>query len=218
MPRKHPWRWLILTLLLLAVILIPFAMFGDRIEGWAQDFIETATHHPLTTAGVLGGLLSSDILLPIPSSIVSTACGKLLGFGIGTLTSFAGMTLSCILGFLLGKGAGGKAGSRLVGEGELERLEGLHQRFGAWIIVITRPIPVLAEAAVFLAGMGHMETRQFLIMSSLSNLGVSLAYAAIGAWAAEMNSFLVAFAAAMLLPGIAMLLAKRYIIAPPLNQ
>ena len=62
---------------------------------------------------------------------------------------------------------------------------------------------ILAEAAVLFAGMGKMPFTRFILLSTLANLGVSAAYAAIGAFAAGVNSFLLAFAGAMLLPLLA---------------
>ena len=62
-----------------------------------------------------------------------------------------------------------------------------------------------------MTGMGQMNAMRFFVMTTLANLGISATYAAIGAWAAHLESFLLAFAAALILPGIAMLLGKRYV-------
>ncbi len=201
-------RWSLLIALLLAVVLVPFALIGEPIEAWTDSFLRTAADHPLSTALVLGGLLISDILLPIPSSIVSTSAGYLLGFIGGTITSFLGMTLGSVCGYWLGSSPGHALTRRLVGKEELERMRRLHERFGDRAIVLARPIPVLAEISTFFAGIAGMPFRRFLLLAALSNLGVSLAYAAVGAYSATVDSFLVAFAGAILLPAIGLIAAR----------
>jgi len=206
-------RHILFWTIVLAVILVPFFLFGEKIDKWTEQTMkgDLARH----TAGLLmGGLLASDILLPVPSSLASTACGYLLGILPGTLVSFAGMSISSLAGYWLGRKPGSKAFSRSLGPNEMKKLEQLSERFGEWIIVLARPVPVLAEASVFFAGLSHMKFRTFLLMVSLSNLGISALYATVGAKAAAMNTFLIAFGASMLLPllfmgGAALLTAKQ---------
>jgi hypothetical protein len=47
------------------------------------------------------------------------------------------------------------------------------------------------------------------MLASLANLGISLAYAGTGAFAASRESFLLAFAGAVTIPAIAMFLLRR---------
>lgn len=207
MQSKHRWV-LFWAFVVIALILTPFVLFGAQVEAWTEDFV-SAYHRRAWIALVLGLLLALDILAPTPSSLVSTAAGFLLGFVQGTLVSWAGMTISCLIGFWIGAKFGRAAAQRLVGKGELERLEDLNRRFGDWVVIISRPVPMLAEASVLLAGTSNMPRYRFLFLSSLSNLGISAVYAATGAFSATVNSFLLAFGAAVLLPALAMFLARK---------
>jgi uncharacterized membrane protein YdjX (TVP38/TMEM64 family) len=202
--------WLVFGGILLVIILLPFVLFGDYIEARTAAFIESAANRPLLTALVLGGLLATDILLPVPSSVVSTAAGLLLGFTGGTLTSLAGMIVSCIAGFWLGTRIGRPAAIRMMGAGELQWLEEKGRRFGDWVIVAARPVPVLAEASVVFAGMSRMPAARFVILTTLSNLAISSVYAAVGALSATLNSFLLAMAGSILVPWLAMVIMKRH--------
>lgn len=209
MPHRNAYRWLLLCTAILALILIPFFLFGDQIETWTDNFLRSASDQSGLVAIVLGLLLASDILLPVPSSMVSTATGFFLGFMRGIITSLAGMTVCCIAGFWLGAKFGRPIACRLVGNNELKRLEKMSHHFGEWVIVVSRPIPVLAEASVLFAGISGMSAYRFLLLSTLSNLGISAVYAAVGAFSATINSFLLAFAGSILVPLIAIVIMKN---------
>lgn len=202
-------RWSILIVVVFALILIPFMLFGEQIEVWTDNFIQTMSEHKGIVALVLGGLLASDIFVPIPSSLTSTAAGIALGFVPGMLTSCAGMTISCVIGFWVGHKFGRPAAERFVGAAELDRLQALGRRYGDWVILVSRPVPMLAEASVLFAGIGHMSWWRFMLLSTLSNLGISAVYAAVGALSANANSFLLAFFGAILIPALAMWLMNR---------
>jgi hypothetical protein len=49
---------------------------------------------------------------------------------------------------------------------------------------------------------------RFLALTSLSNLGVAVGYAAFGAFSMSVDSFLVAFFGALLIPGVVMGIAR----------
>lgn len=198
----------ILLFFIFALILAPFFLWGDAMERWTIRALEEARRHRAQAAGLVAGLLATDILLPIPSSMVSTAGGVLLGVAAGTAASWIGMTISCLLGYELGRSGGRWTARRLMGRREKEWLEARRPRAGVWILALTRPIPVLAEAAVLVAGIGRMPRGIFWLAVSLSNFGISLAYAAVGAWSAGKHSFLYAFLAACAFPALGLLVKK----------
>ncbi len=196
-------RWTALVIIVLAIILIPWVLFGAKIESWTEALLQNASRYTGWIALLLSALLASDIFVPVPSSLVSTALGLFLGFVGGTLASWVAMMVSCAIGYWLAL-LGRPIIRRLVGEEELNRLQQLTDRFGRWVIVICRPVPVLAEASIIFAGMSKMQTGQFMLLVALSNLGISAVYAAVGAFSANVSSFLLAFAGAILLPLVAM--------------
>ncbi len=199
-------KWTLLTIAAIATIIVPFLIFGERIDAWTEQLVENSQYNSGIIALILGGLLGSDILLPVPSSIASTACGLLLGFVGGTLVSLAGMITSCVIGYFLAAKLGQPFVAKMVGEKSMAHFRKLQAKYGYWVVVITRPVPVLAEIAVLSAGLGQIPFWRFLWLSSLSNLGISIVYAAIGAYSANLNAFLLAIAGSMVLPGIGMLL------------
>ncbi len=199
--------WALFALVLLALILLPFFGFEGQMNAWSETLLRG--HRPWWIAGpAVSLLLASDLFLPVPSSLVGAASGVLLGFAGGTLAAWIGMMAGCLAGYWVGANAGRAAVTRLLGPRELDRVSAAAARFGAWMIVLFRPVPVLAEASVVFAGAVRMPFRRFAALSALSNLGVSAAYAAVGAWSATTASFLLAFAGAVLFPGAAMLLSR----------
>jgi uncharacterized membrane protein YdjX (TVP38/TMEM64 family) len=202
MTRNNKIPWVVIGAVVFAALIVPFLVFGDAIEAWTRAFLEAAGDNRPLVAAVLGGLLASDIAMPIPSSIVSTACGLLLGLAAGTLVSLAGMVVSCALGFAFARGIGRAWVARAVGPAEMARLTALGDRYGDWMLIIARPVPVLAEASVLVAGVSGIGVRRFFVLTTLSNAAISAAYAAIGALAAGVNSFLLAVAGSILLPWI----------------
>ena len=135
--------WFIIGGFVFALVIIPFLIWGDRIDAWTMEFVSSAGRNFLLVALVLGGLLAFDIILPVPSSIVSTSCGLLLGFFPGLLVSLGGMIISCVVGYWIGFMLGRPAAVRLVGEDGLDRFGRISDRYGIWAIVIARPVPVL---------------------------------------------------------------------------
>lgn len=193
---------LTISLLLAAVLLvpvIPFVAVGNQLEAEVTKwFDETLT--PTTTALLIAGVLATDILLPVPSSFVSTFGGAQLGVVVATLASWVGMTLGGMFGFALARWGGRPLARRLTAEGDLRRTEHLAARFGPQLIVLTRAVPVLAESGVLLMGATGLSWPRFLVPLMLSNLGIALAYSIFGRYAAQYDALLPALFASIAVP------------------
>ncbi len=199
-------RWTVIAVVLVAFVLIPFFLFEPQFNAFAARV--TAGGSARWIAGLsIAALLASDVLLPIPSSIVSTAAGVLLGFWRGALVVWVGMMAACLIGYALGARASQLA-RNFVGPEGLARAERLVQRYGDWTIVLCRPVPVLAEASVIFAGLVRAPFQRFLWLTIASNLGIAIGYAAFGAFSMRVDSFLIAFVGALLVPGAAMAIAR----------
>lgn len=196
-------RWLVIGLLLLGFVLVPFALLGEQ---HAEALLRQARGP--AGALILGALLALDIVLPVPSSVVSTAAGALFGAAAGTAISTVGMTVAALAGYAIGRAGAGPAG-RFTGEASLARVRLSLERHGDWALAACRPVPVLAEASAIFAGLAGYPFARFAGWTSAANLAISAVYAAAGAWSATFDSFLLAFAAALGVPGLALLLARR---------
>jgi len=203
-----PWRTLTLLLAVLLAVIVPFLLFGASVDAWAERVIARAAAHPFSTGALLTLLLASDILMPVPSSLVSTACGMTLGFAMGTLASFSGMSITTVAGYLIGRYASAPA-EQVIGKSDVAFLRRFHERHGLWLLLALRPVPVLAEASVLFFGLSRRPFLPMLAVTAAGNLAVSAVYAAVGAWGKSSDSFLPAFGASILLSGV-LLLGVRF--------
>jgi membrane protein DedA with SNARE-associated domain len=173
-------RWIAAGALTLALILIPFGVAGGFMESWTPRQISAQSTAPAIAALVVT-LLGADVLLPVPSSIVSTMAGSLLGFPSGFLASLLGMTLGSQLGYSLGRWSRAPLARTLIPAADLARVSERVNRGGLWALAIMRPVPVLAEASAFWAGVMRVSPVRFTCVTLIANAGVSALYAAAGA-------------------------------------
>jgi len=201
-------KLLIAVVLLSALILVPFILWEERMNELAASLIN-ARHSSVTVAAAVAILLAADVALPIPSSLLSTSGSYLLGFSTGLFASWFGMTAGCVIGYGLGRYAGRSVLLKFTSAREMEQSAADLTAKGDWILVASRAVPMLAEASVIMAGVLCRPFPRFLLVCSLANLGISMVYAAVGAFSVRADSFLFAFAGAILVPWIGMRLTRR---------
>lgn len=201
--RKRLWHWLLIIATVLAVPIVPFVVFGDSLESQVGDWLDDSLP-PQAAALLVFGLLAGDIFLPIPSSVVSTFAGRMLGFWGGTAASWCGMTAGAAVAFALVRVFGRPLAKRFSSDEELARVDTLAARLGVFVLVLARPVPVFAEASVLLMGTTRLSWWKFFGAVSLSNLGIAAAYAALG----EQVQLPAALAAAIAIPLLAAAAAR----------
>jgi uncharacterized membrane protein YdjX (TVP38/TMEM64 family) len=135
-------------------------------------------------AGVLGvSLLLADVVLPVPSSGVMVVHGAVYGLVVGSLLSLLGGTGATVVAFWLGRRSR-RMLERIAGPEQQARAIALLDRFGIWAIILTRPIPVLAETVAIMAGTGRLRWWQAASAGAVGTLLPAVGYAAVGAYAA----------------------------------
>ena len=210
--RRLTWaelaRWGLFVALLLAFILVPFALWEGQMNEFVQRSLQTKLSVAAITLAVVLFLLA-DIVLPIPSSFVLATTGYLLGLPLGTAVGFVGLSCASLAGYSLGRYAGSPVAERVVGRAQFERFAALSARHGDWLLVAFRAMPVLAEATTLLAGISRMPLARFCGVVSVGNIVVAFVYAWIGAVSADQSSFLFASVACIVLPVIVVLVMRR---------
>jgi uncharacterized membrane protein YdjX (TVP38/TMEM64 family) len=160
-------------------------------------------------AAALGvALLVADVLLPVPSSIVMVAHGALFGVVIGTLLSLLGSTGATLFGFWIGR-HGEKLLDRLVPSGERERADRLLKRWGMLAIVVTRPIPLVAETVAIMAGASPLTWGRTALAALAGSLPPALLYALTGATAGRFQNTALMFLFVLLITGIFWMVGRK---------
>lgn len=154
------------------------------------------------------GLLIIDVLLPIPSSLVMIAHGAIFGVVAGTALSLIGSTGAAAFGFLIGRRGGG-ALARVVPAEERIRADRLLARWGMLAVIATRPVPLLAETTVIMAGASSMSWRQVMIAAVAGTVPAALLYALTGAVAASFTNGTMVFGLVLLIAGAFWWLGRR---------
>ena len=188
-------KWTAAGLLLLALILVPFLLLEEQVLGLAGDLFGSGGQAGALLALVIVALFAGDVLLPVPSSLVSVAAVALFGWA-GGLLIWIGMTIGCGLGYWLGSRAGRPLAERFIGPDEVARAQRIAGDVGPAALVLTRAVPVLAEATTVAAGLAAMPLRRFALATGLANAGIALVYVAAA------GSFLLLFVAALVVPAL----------------
>lgn len=136
--------------------------------------------HDDAAAAVVGvGLLVADVVAPVPSSVVMVALGALFGVVGGTLLSTVGGLGAALCGYLIGRLAGPK-GRRLVSPVSWARADAFFERWGIVAVLMSRPVPIVAETVAVLAGMSRAPAGRVALAAVLGSLPVATMYALIG--------------------------------------
>jgi membrane protein DedA with SNARE-associated domain len=196
----------------LLVPAIPFLLLGADFETQILELVRRDWPAGELFAAVVG-TLAVDILLPVPSSAVSTFAGASLGIAGGLAASWLGMTLGALGGYGLARWLGRPFAERVAGERELRDIEFLSGRYGQFVLVLTRAVPLLAEAAVVVTGAARLPLVRFLVPVALANFAISLVYVLFGHFAVQLSLLPLALAAAVLVPVVIVFLVRKRLVA-----
>jgi len=151
-------KWILKTLLLVAIVLlipiVPFIVIGELPgERWLSAKDGSALVFALTGSG----LLTLDVVLPIPSSIVIALMGGRLGFYAGWFSAWLGLTAGTLVGYGIGRLWPRKWAPEFPESPTLV------------LLILSRPVPVLAEAMTIAAGATRTPVTHMLTACAAGN-------------------------------------------------
>ena len=118
------------------------------------------------TGLVIAPFLPGDSLLFASGALWATANMPVELLALTLITaSFCGDNCNYWIGRLFGSQTAKKAHSRFLNQRALERTHEFYARHGGKTIVLARFVPIVRTFAPFVAGIGHMDYRRFLLFS-----------------------------------------------------
>ncbi len=164
----------------LIVPLVPFLAVGWYLEPHIEQWLESSRQRPIQVGFIAAISLVADIFMPIPSSFVCTTAGQILGIPLGTVVCLAGLQTGTWFGWWTGRKFGSIWIEKTCGGKILETGRETLEKWGGWAIVVSRPIPLLAEAVVLLLGTHPDRFVRWLPWLLLSNLSIALVWCSLG--------------------------------------
>jgi uncharacterized membrane protein YdjX (TVP38/TMEM64 family) len=201
------WRLIAIALF---VTIAPFLLFASQIESLVQQIVARQMSQS-TIFALVAALLWADILLPLPSSVVTTFAGAKLGWFQAFLASDLGMMLGAFTAFVLGRSAATVGLAKLTPEQEKAAAVGV-QTWGPWAIVISRGIPLVAEIVLIYLAAKQIRFGNFMWPTFAANTAISLGYALLGQWAADREWLAIVLGASGILPLLLGLSVRHWLI------
>jgi membrane protein DedA with SNARE-associated domain len=145
------------------------------LTGWARDAVVVAG-----LAGIFIAMVVENVFPPIPSELVLPLAGYEAARGsltlpgaivAATLGSVAGAFVLYVLGRQGGRPVVLRWGKILrVTERELTTAEGWFARFGTWVVLVARVIPLARSVVSIPAGMMRMPIGRFTVLTTVGSL------------------------------------------------
>lgn len=201
--------WLFIGLV--ALVLIPFFIWGDALMALfsADGAVEWLQQFGLWGWMVGLALLLSDLLLPIPATLVMAALGFMYGWLLGGAMSAFGSFLAGALGYELCRGMGLKAARWILGEKDLQKAQRINRRIGGWLVALSRWLPVFPEVIACMAGLTRMPRLLFYGALACGSLPLGFTYAVIG-YAGQENPTIALLLSALLPPLLWLLIRPAF--------
>jgi uncharacterized membrane protein YdjX (TVP38/TMEM64 family) len=188
--------------------LLGWWLFGRGLEEmWDVGTLAGRFEEARSWAWLVGiGLLVADLVLPIPGTVVMSALGAVYGFWIGALLAAAGSMLAGMCGYGIGRIFSEQRTKKWLGQRDFNRGRELFVRRGAWVVAISRALPILPEVIACTAGLLRMPFAKFTIALACGSLPMALLFSWIGTVGREDPVWGLAFS--LLLPAILWTLAS----------
>lgn len=189
-----------------SVILISFFVFDD-LELYLKHLLQQVRTDHTTYAWLSFFVLTSDIILPVPSSIIMFTNGYVLGTVYGTAISLLSLSAGAIVGYYLGKftSLGLKSSAD-------DKANNIISTYGPLSILITRGIPVLSETICIICGFNKMPFSKYLLYNIIGYLPLCLLYAICGSTGYDKNIFLISFCCSIVIAAMFWFFGRNFLL------
>lgn len=173
---------------------------------WSGVLTLQKTKEYVQSSGPFAGLLItlllvSDLITPVPSSVLMTLAGSLYGTLWGTVIG-SGSLLSSIMGFFVTRRFGKHKALKLIDQKEIHSMNKWFHRWGEGILILSRMIPMLTETMSCFAGFTRISFKRFLLLISVGTVPVAIFYSYFGNKAQSVSEWSLPLTAGVAVPGI----------------
>jgi len=145
---------LMMAAVVLLVPIVPFLIIGE-LPG--ARWLSASDDNAWLFAFTGGGLLTLDVVLPVPSSVLIALMGARLGFYAGWISAWLGLTAGTLLGYAVG---------RLWPQKWVPEIS---ESPTLVLLILSRPVPILAEAMIIAAGATRIPMVHMLAACAVGN-------------------------------------------------
>jgi len=175
-------RFFLLCLLLVAIFIGSYLLWGDRFEamlagGEAEAWLRSWGPWAWLVAIAL---MMADIVLPIPATAVLATLGIIYGPIVGGLIGSAGSLLAGTTGYVACRSMGKRAALWMLGDTGYTRSSAFFVHSGGWAVALSRWMIILPEMISCLAGLTRMPARQYFTALFCGTIPMCFTYAWIG--------------------------------------
>jgi len=154
----------------------------ENVKSWLEM---AQSVDPVWVAGTVVLLLLLDLFVAVPTLTITILSGYFLGFQIGALAAFTGMSAAAFTGYFISRKWGDRAISLVVKDpnDRLEMAETFNKT-GPTMIILSRAAPMVPEVTACMAGATGMPILRYGLFFTIS----TLPYALIAAYAGSISS------------------------------
>jgi len=146
--------------------------------------------NPYKIALIVAVLLASDVFLSVPTILIVTYAGHILGFELGLAASTVGMLISGSIAYILCRLSGNKMLRLLIKDKkQIDEVNSIFHRMGFGMLIIARALPMLPEATCCLSGMMKFNFIKFLSYYLLGTLPYAVVLTYLGSISSADNPY-----------------------------
>lgn len=205
-------RVLYLAIGLAVFSLAAWGLFGAGWEeAWDMERMVASFEEARGWAWAVGILLLvADLVLPLPGTVVMSALGAVYGFWWGGVFAAVGAILSGLLGYGAGRFVREETAVRWLGEKDVAVGKRVIDAGGAWVVAMSRAVPILPEVIACLAGLLRMRFWVFVLALACGSVPMGFLFAWVGVLGRDEPGWAVGFSLLFpaLLWGVAVLVKK----------
>lgn len=184
----------------ITIVYLVFGSFEDTMFSVLEGFKSNPVQYSIWSLSIL----ASDIVLPVPSSIIMYLNGVVLGVVSGAGISFVSLMITAVIGYMLG--AFIPTQLRNLPD---ERVNQLLARYGAPIIIITRGIPILSESICIVCGYNRLPFKWYLLLNAAGYLPMCIIYAYFGFLGKNQSAFVPGLVGVLFISGLFWIFSRQ---------